>query len=278
MLVLIAGYTGYVWMFESDETPVLRVVDATGSVTWVSAAGERGEAAVGLSLQARDTLAVGDGGRAVLGVGDDARLTLSSSSSIRVLDVDRSGVRVELEEGRVQARVRPGSPSIGVSNRGRSISATDAVFDVAVDAEGALAAQTVEGEVAVQGFDEITSLPAGDRLRALPGEPAVVAMAPEELLLELAWPEEGVTREAEVLIEGRTDPYAEVRVGREGSWTRARAGPDGRFRVSQTLVEGENPLEVEVRDAMGDVVEARHTVVRDSTAPTATRAEVLWGR
>ena len=99
---------------------------------------------------------------------------------------------------------------------------------------------------------------------------------PDSLLLEVAWPEEAVTRDTEVSLSGRTSPYASVTLhGAAGSAT-IRAGSDGRFASSLPLQEGENTVEVTVEDVMGNRERTTWEVERDTEAPSVN-TEVLWG-
>lgn len=277
LTVLILGLVGYRVLFAAGDEAALVLLEVQGSVTSTDAAGVAAAAVPGTPIDPRHSLVVGADGQAVLGLGEETRLTLSNDSSIRVLGVDGSGVRVELEEGRVQARVRPGSPRLTVSNRGRGVEATDADFTIGADGEGGLQLRADRGAVGLQGLGYLDSLAEGKVLTAVSGKEPVVQDIPIELLLEVEWPDAPATRDAEVRVNGRTDPYARVRLGRGETLTEVRAGADGRFRGSVPLEEGANRLRVEVEDALGNHAEDGKELERDSTAPTVTSTEVLWG-
>lgn len=279
LLVLVAGYVGYRVVFAEDATPTVQVIEARGQVVRAGADGERAPLSVGDSVAARESVEVGEGSQAVLGVGDGTRLELDARSTMRVVDVDATGLRVELEQGRVSARVRAGATPLGVSSRGRAIYADDADFTVAVDDEGALALQPDRGTVRIEGFGaEPGPVGEGTRLTSLPGREAVLAAVPAELLLEVGWPGAPTTRQGDVVLEGRTSAYAEVRIGQGEDWTKVRAGPEGHFRASVPLQEGPNRVKIEARDALGNLREEEVAITRDSTAPTISGSEVQWGR
>ncbi len=279
VVVLVIGYVGYTLLFSDDDQVRVQVIAAQGQVTRAAADGGRSPLDVGDLLEIRDAVEVGIDSHAVLGVGEGTRLELDPASTVRLLEVDHTGLRVELEQGRVKARVRPGGVPLGLTSRGRAIYAEDADFAAAVDAAGALAVEPERGEVRVEGADdEPAKVPAGARLTALPGKKPVLEAVPSELLLEVGRPGQDLTRQADMLVEGRTGAYAEVRVGREGSWTNVRAGPDGRFRASVPLDEGDNTVVVEARDALGNTREDELRIIRDSTAPPITAgSEIQWG-
>lgn len=277
LAILAAGWFGYERWFGGQGSADVVVLEVMGTVVLDRVGEARTGVEQGQGLRARDGLVVGEGGRAVVGVGAETRLTLEEQSSIRVLEVGKDAVRVELEEGRVSARVRPGSPAIGVLSGGRTLTATDADFTVAADMDAALAVQTERGRVEVAGVAGVSAVSAGQRLSDMPGGKPVLGEIPPELLLQVAWPQGGPVRDDAVKLTGRTEPYARVRGTGAGPPADARADAEGRFELTLPLSEGENALNLEVRDVVGNRKAEGHKVSRDSTAPAATSAEVLWG-
>jgi hypothetical protein len=274
-LVLVLGYWGYQWKFSDDGGPRLVLISSSGTVERTDAAGVAQSTEVGAQIEVHDTLRTGEDGLILLQAGERSQLSLSATSTMRVVSAGIGGVRVELENGRVTARVRPGSPPLGITNRGRAVNARDADFTIVVDPEGAMGIEAERGDLGLQGFGAVRELAEGKRIRALPGREPVSAPVSSALLLEVDWPKSAVTRSAEVTIRGRTDPYASV-VFSDG--TRVRAGADGKFRAKVPLSEGSNNLNVRVRDLMGRESDTKRTVTRDSTAPSVESSEVLWGR
>ncbi|MCB9778085.1 MAG: FecR domain-containing protein [Alphaproteobacteria bacterium] len=280
LLVLVVGFAGYRLVFSEDGAVAVEVVEAEGDVHRTDATGHRSALAPGDRVEAQQTVHVGEDGRAVLGMGDDTRLELEARSAVQILEVDASGVRVELEQGRVSARVRAGGTPLGLSSRGRAVYVEDGETTVAVDQEGALAVEPGRGSVRVEGVSDDgsgRSVEAGQRLTSLPGGEPVIEAIPVELLLEVAFPGNPTTRAADVLVEGRTAAYAEVHVGDGADSVAVRADADGRFRASVPLDEGENQVRVRARDALGNTREDELSIIRDSTAPTITGSEVQWG-
>ncbi|MFT4979484.1 MAG: hypothetical protein ACI8S6_005395 [Myxococcota bacterium] len=275
LLILVIGYFGYTVLFRAPEQAQLLVREASGSVVRTDAVGQQEAAVAGMALHPRDELSVGDGSRAALSIGEDTHLTLEARSAIRVIGVEASGVRVELEGGRVSARVRAGSPTLSISSRGRAVSAGDADFSIAAEADGVLAVATTRGEVALSGLD-VEALSAGQQVTALPGEPAVLGPIPDSLLLDVQWPELVATRDEELFIEGVTAPYAEVSLTIRDEQSLIRAGADGRFRAPLRLIEGDNPVQVTARDSMGNREESRRAFER-TTTPPQLNVEASWG-
>ena len=276
MLVLIGGCAAYRLIFAPDPIDGLQVVEVSGNVSRTDAAGAEILANVGDVVAAREQVRVDGEGYAVLAVGDATRLTLDASSSLKVLEVDERGVRVELQGGRVSARVRPGS-SVDVSARGRSVSARDADFAITAGPEGSVAVETTRGDVGLRGFDTLTGAKAGQLVWALPDRTAVVGAIPASLLLEVNWPTGAPTRAPAVPVEGRTDPYAVVQIRWGQESLRLRADADGSFRATMPIQPGENMVEVEAEDLQGRKVRTTGTMVRERPPPPVTNAEVQWG-
>jgi hypothetical protein len=282
ILVLIAGFVGYTLLFNDVDQIGLSVISASGEVRRTSGSGLSEDASVGMRLHPDDELTVGANGAAELAVDAQTRVSLDAQSSIRVVGVDSSGVRIELEEGRVSARVRPDqtqpdAPLLSITSRGRAVSAADADFTVVAGESGSIGVESSRGELALQGFDDVVSLAEGSRLAAAPGQQAQAIPIPSALLLEVFWPEQARTRSAEVPVLGLTTPLAMITLTSLGDVsTSIRAGEDGRFSASVPLQEGENPIEVTAHDVMGNRTRETRALIRDTEAP-AVNTEVDWG-
>ena len=106
----------------------------------------------------------------------------------------------------------------------------------------------------------------------------MVGTVSDNLLLDVEWPEEEVTRLARVDVSGVTDPFATVTIGEGSEAVRVRADEAGRFVAEVDLAEGVNTVPITVRDVAGREATRIQTVRRDSTAPVIQSAEVVWGR
>jgi hypothetical protein len=267
---------GYGFLFGSRPSHELMVVSARSATVQAQDDTKVNILEAGMAVGIDAIVRTGKEGSVALQYGDGANLMLLSEATMTVLSADGSGVRVELEEGSISARVRKGMPPLGITNRGRAVNATDADFTVMVDKGGGLSAVTRQGALSLQGFTGATTLAPNQILRAVPQKPAVVAVAPEILLLDVEWPEDEKTREGEMELRGRTDPYASVVFGTGSGAVRVRADRDGRFRATVALSEGQNDVELRVQDVMGREASQQRTVRRDSTAPVIRAAEVVW--
>jgi hypothetical protein len=293
LLVLISGYAGYRVIFGVDGAPRLVVREASGQVQRDDGDGMPRTANVGDVLEDRDRLKVGADGHAVLSVGDRTELRLSSASTVRVLEVRNGGVRLELEEGRVHAVVRPGAPLVGISSRGRAALTSDGDLDAAVQSDGTFAVSASRGAVELQGMGELTGIQPGQRAVSVPGEKPALSAVSERLLLDVAWPSSsgeglagapggGPSRP----MSGRTEPFARLVVhGGGGAEVEARADAEGRFVVTLPEAAAQGALVVEARDPLGREAQATRpapvTPPPPSTPPPLplppVSTEVVWG-
>ncbi|MBN1337092.1 MAG: hypothetical protein JXB39_14125 [Deltaproteobacteria bacterium] len=270
LLVLLAGWIGYRLLFGPEPADPLLVQSVQGDVVHITAGGSRSEARPGLALSPSEHLETSENGRADVSFGGSNTIVVHPGSTVRVLGVTREGVRMELDGGRVTATVRPGRGSLGIVNRGRELVAQDADFAVGVGKGGALATEIERGTVVVRGVPDLDRLDPGQRLSLAPDGSARLAPVPESLLLQVAWPDQTRTREAEVTVRGRTDPGAEVRVGSPGRWMTVIAASDGTFEATIPLSEGTHPVEVVAVDPLGRTQRVETSLTRDSKAPPST--------
>ena len=76
LLVILGGWVGFFVLFGEDETPVLRVVRASGAVRRDGPEADDGPLVEGEPLHAQDRVVVGADGVAILGLGEETRLQL----------------------------------------------------------------------------------------------------------------------------------------------------------------------------------------------------------
>ncbi|MDP2306638.1 MAG: FecR domain-containing protein [Pseudomonadota bacterium] len=270
LLILGVAWLGYVRLFGGGGGERLVIAAVEGTVRRVDGYGAEIAAEPGLALQPRDRIVAGAGGRAVLALGPDSRVTIEEESAVRVLAADASGVKLELEGGRVQATIRPGAGPVGISSEGTSLIADDADFTVVRGEDGTLGVIAERGQVGIEGLPGTERLSAGERLVAARGGTALVAPVSEELLLKVAWPNAARTREETTEVRGHTEPNARVRLGRAGAWVEVKADPTGDFVTRVRLAEGANEIHVEATSVLGTSIAVVHTVVRDTTAPSVS--------
>lgn len=270
-LVLLLGWVGYTVVFDGNARAVVVVESVEGRVERSRPAEAPAAVSAGDPLSARDTLRVHGAGAATVSVGKTTRLRLAPDSALQVVDVADDGVRVVLEEGRVEANVRPDAPRVSITAAGRTTTATDAEFAVGLDGS-ALGVSVARGTVRVEG----TTVAAGQTLsQAGEGTPTLRA-ADEDLLLQVAWPT-APTNQGAVRLNGTTEPGAQVTVAGGAVLQEVRADAQGSFAVEVPVPDGLHTLTVSARDPLGSEVSVSGGVEADATAPAAQAIDVSWG-
>jgi len=276
LAVLAVGYGGYFVLFADPTTGRLMVTAVAGEVSRVAPDGRVEPAGTGDFLTEATEIRVGESGHVLLEAGEGSELRLEDHTSVRVLAADRRGVRVELDEGRVQARVRAGSRVLGVRAGVREVTADEGGFRMARDSEGTVRVAVDEGSVRMEGPDGPLSLASGQRFDARIGQPPVIRdSVVEELLLEIRWPSLP-PGEAPAPVDGRTLPHANVRVRGPQGTTELQADAEGRFHAELTVPVGSHSVSVEVDDGLGSGRSETGQLERPIEVPVAT-TEVRFG-
>jgi len=266
--LLVLGVGIVVWrvaFVESDSSP-LTIALVRGDVE-LERDGASAPVIAGALLQDNDRVISGEDGVAVIAVGEESQLTLESSSAMRVVSLDEKSVEVEMEDGRVNAVVRPGGYEVSVLTGDRAVRAIDAEFSAGTR-DGAAAVEVSRGSVSLEGFGGLTALQSGERILAPADGAPRRAPIPDELLLEVAWPARRSRAEA-VTLRGETEPGARVSIQSPAGLLSAVADEQGRFEVTVALDAGANPVLVSSEGLLGDTRSAKQSLTRDDEGPTA---------
>ena len=277
-LVMALAVLSYRAVFGEAPAHDLMVVSARSASRTVGGQGAAESLSPGDVVGVADVVMTDTEGTAALQYGNGAQLMLEESTTMRVLDADGQGVRIEMDEGTVTARVREGAPPLDVLSNGRSVRASDADFTVMVARTGGFSAMARRGQIEVDGLDGAERLQAGQAVHSDGTGAGIVGPVSDNLLLDVEWPENEVTTLSNVDVNGVTDPFATVTVGEGPQAVKVRADEAGRFSVEIELAEGANTVPIMVRDVAGREAKSVQTVRRDSTAPVIQSAEVVWGR
>ncbi len=268
-LVVIVGVVGGVWNYlTASENPSALILSTVTGTVEVIRPGSDTPLVAGAHLGPADRLSTGHDGLAVLSIGSETRIRVGPTSSLEVRAVDDEGVRIELEGGLVEATVRPGGGAVRLGNTGREVIAANADFRVAVD-DGVLQVETSRGEVALSGTSDTTRVRAGNQATVVDRH-AALGPVPEELLLQVVWPEESRTRDTVTRVAGTTAPGAVVTIhGALPEPVTVRADGVGMFTAEVALVEGENRLDIQAVDPLGRKSPVRVSALdRDTRGPS----------
>jgi hypothetical protein len=274
-VVVLAMLTA-LWQYLRGESPhgQLELTEVTGDVQVARPTEGSAPALRGTVLRPEDRIATGSTGRAVLSLGRDTHIRVGPVTTLQVVAVDEAGVSVELENGALQATVRPESGAVRVGSRGRAVLATNGEFAVGVQDE-LMQVSAARGSLSLSGVD---------RTRVEEGEQAIivdrhadVGPVPEELLLAVDWPQEARTRARTTTVTGFTQPGARIRLSGSFGERMVTANADGAFVADVPLAEGENPVAVEAIDVLGRSTAVEGTLPTRDTQGPSFRGGVDYG-
>lgn len=144
---------------------------------------------------------------------------------------------------------------------------------VARGEKGEVAVAVSAGKVQFAGRGRTVTVKAGSESVAAANQaPSDPVQAPEDLLLDVVWPEATETQRTTKLV-GKAGTTTKILVNGK----RVPVGNDGRFSAELPLQVGRNAIEVEARDLQGRQKKFSQTITRTPTAPALESAkEDLW--
>jgi hypothetical protein len=274
LLVLLAvvvalAVGGAAWRYVAAEDPGGRLIVAeiTGPVTLAGEGRATAPVERGTVLVPSDELATGPDGRVVLELTPGTRIRLGPSSSVMVKSVERDAVQLELENGQLQATVRPDSGAVRVGSHGRQAVATQGEFSVGVRGD-IMQVAAEKGTVTVTGVDPPTTLAQGQQATVV-AQKLETDRIPPSMLLAVEWPQRSRTRAVTQALTGQTSPGAEVGIDGSFGHRSVRADASGHFAIDLPLAEGDNPVQIHAIDILGRETKVSGALaVRDTTGPT----------
>lgn len=265
-VVWLGGVDLSPWLSTELASTELQVIQIDGQVTIADTGGEERPLDPGERVLRHDRVTTHPDGAAILRSGEDLELRLDGATTIQVREVRQDSIEVELADGQVRAEVRTGGRALRVSGEGKAVVTRDGAVRIAVR-EGLFAAQVERGSAQIEGEGSNQMLRAGERAVGLADGSTSIGAIPDEVVLDVAWPDGGRTRQQEFALHGRTDPgtVVELRVGE--AHLRAQADREGRFRLDLSLQEGVQVVVLQATDPFGQQVEATVELERDTTPP-----------
>ncbi|TVQ93187.1 MAG: hypothetical protein EA397_05275 [Deltaproteobacteria bacterium] len=265
-LTLLSNLEVDAWVSEGSPAPELKVTYTRGQVEISDGSGRRQPARQGERVAREDRISTAAGAEAILSAGEDIELRLDGATGITVREIHRDGVEVELADGQVRAEVRAGDRSLRVSNDGRAVQTREGAVRIAMR-DGLFAAELERGSATAEGLGGISVLSAGERALAWPDGTATLGPIPDEVVLDVAWPEGGRTRAPSILAKGVTVAGATVSLQLGDKTFQVQADPRGRFEIELPLTEGQQVVVVEAVDPFGELVTDSVRLERDTRPP-----------
>ena len=275
VLLAIAGGTFVLQRILFPSAPkALEVVEVRGDVSVVGKDGE-----VGLLKGARvlpgERVKTGAEGEAVMRGAGSSTITVSERSSVTVDGVLDGVARISVEQGYVRSRVKPGEGA-GVEMRGgkedAKVLTRGGDVSVGVDGGGNLAVATLEGTASLSHGGTTRELAKGQTAFVAGGK-VELGEVPTSLLLKVAWPDAGRTREAASKVSVTLPRGSSAYV----NGAAVPVGPDGTGTASIQLEEGDNKIKLQARDVAGnELVEESGVIVLDTRPPEIKSGGTKW--
>jgi len=276
VLLAIAGGTFVLQrVLFPPKAKALEVLEVRGDVSIVGQEG--GETALGKGgrVNPGDRVKTGPEGEAVMRGAGSTTITVAPRSSVTVDGVLDGVARINVEQGFVRSRVKEGEGA-GVEMRGgkedAKVLTRGGDVSVGVDAGGNLAVATLDGKASLSHGGVTRELGKGQTAFVAGGK-VELGEVPTSLLLKVAWPAAGRTKEPASQI-AVTLPRGSTAVLNGADVT---VGPDGAGTANVTLKEGDNTLRLEARDVSGNVlVEDSGVIVLDTRPPEIKSGGTKW--
>ena len=271
-LVVIVGIVFLV--VNSGRSRELSILSVVGEVIISNDDVKQGKLAdIGRPILLHDSIQVGEASVAVLGVGENTRLTIKSGTELEIAGVSSEHIMIKLDHGNVTAEVHPNSPMLSVGHRGWGVKTADGSFVVAGDGSGTVTVQGTKGETVLSGF-ESSHLKEGQQVTSHTTKGEIIEPIPQELLLQVFWPEP--QGEREITISGETGAFASVSMTTEFGEVKTVANSNGNFTGVIEVEEGRHSVRIETADQLGGKVTDNGEVYRDSTKPHLNSTAVRW--
>lgn len=275
VLLAIAGGTFLLQRILFPSAPkALEVVEVRGDVSVVGKDGETG-LIKGARVLPGERVKTGEQGEAVMRGAGSSTITVSERSSVTVDGVLDGVARISVQEGYVRSRVKPGEGA-GVEMRGgkedASVLTRGGDVSVGVDAGGNLAVATLDGTASLSHGGTTRELAKGQTAFVAGGK-VELGEVPTSLLLKVAWPDAGRTRDAASKVSVTLPRGSSAYV----NGSPVAVGEDGTGIASITLREGDNKIKLEARDVSGNETEEESgVIVLDTRPPEIKSGGTRW--
>ena len=270
--ILAAGAAAYVFTFRDGGSshPKWSLSTWTGDVEVSLGGGAWQPAAMHVALGDGDKVRTATDGEATL-VLDKSHVTVRAETVLQVAQLNRESSRFSLAEGQVYIEAR-GDRIAMKSTAGAQLDAKDAGVGMTVRKDGWTQVQVKRGEADFTAMDRTEHVAEGQESHAEVGAPpSAAAPIPDDLLLNVQFPDADTFNTRLARVEGKSDPGARVRVAGRA----VEVGSDGRWTAEVPLQEGVQQIEVVAQDSIGQSRTERSQPIRvDMTAPSLSGAAI----
>ncbi len=219
----------------------------------------------GMVLQSQDRIRTGNSSSATLSMPGVFAVRMDSDSEFLVQSLTENLFRFLLAEGMIDASVVPAkSHSVEVAAARAVARSQGGQFKMHADKSGMVAVGASKGRVELEAEGKIVQIDAGYMARVEQGNPPEDPIRiPKQLLLKVRWPKERNLSSGRLLVKGRSQPGAQVRV----AGVVVEVDPKGKFRQVLQLGDGKHRVAIEAQDVGNNVKKIQsHSFTVDTRA------------
>jgi hypothetical protein len=251
----------------------MKINELAGAVEVRRSNGPWEELKPGMTLHASDSLRTKDGATAAITSGK-VTVEMQPGTEVALQDLSAQLSRLLLDSGMATVTVGRGTGhTIEVRTRGSDAVAStqEGTFTMSSDGQGTVAVGTREGEVKFEGNGKVVIVRKGEQSVVQPGKgPSTPMTIPASLLRKVQWPEKRQNKR-EVIVQGEAVPGTRLEI----SGQTFSPGPDGTFKQTVRLEEGNNEVKITAVSVAGSKEAAQHNVHVD-TKPPNMKIKPLW--
>lgn len=258
-----------------DKPVEMQIDKLSGAVEVRGADGAWQELKPGMVLHASDSLRTKDGSFATI-TSDKVIVELEPGTEIALQELSDPLSSLVIGSGMATVTVRPEAQhTVKVNAEGSDAvaSTSEGSFTMSNDGAGTVAVGSREGDVTFKGNGKVIIVRTGEQSVLRPGSdgPSAPMKIPTSLLRKLQWPDKRQNKR-DVVVQGEAEPGTRLQI----SGQVFSPNPDGTFKHTAHLKEGENELKVQAVSVGGTKDEAQQKVFVDTTPPSM-KIKLPWG-
>lgn len=260
--LLIGSYFLYDYLFD-EEVSSLSVTSIEGNA-WQVEEGKQSELKVGVSIVAGRRVLVNDDSKLGLTLGE-TQINLESNTSVQIQSISKEHIELSIDEGRIRARARRGSPQIKIESRSGKAQLSNGQILLDVSEIGGIQVTVEEGNAELQSLQQRLVLNSGESGSFIENSPTRL---PEVNLN----PYSNETSDNSVIISGTAPPGTIV----SAIENRVFADQSMKFAIQVPLKIGDNLFTLTVQSPLEEQLHIPIEITRHAPPPVLHHAEIQW--
>ena len=264
LLVVILGSS--LWLYDALFTPQksVLIVDSLSGKAWQKSDGDAELLQVGDNIEAQRRVFVNERSRVTLKL-DQTSLSLEPNSSIFIQDIAPEHIQLSMDEGRIRARARRGSPRVEVQQAEQRVILEDGQVLLDISEQGGLQVKVEKGNAELSSYQQRLLLSSMEQGIILDN---TLLRPPEVTLNDI--PKQTMSKN--LAIGGMASPGSRVEAAGQTSYAQANM----QFFLEVPLEMGINQFTVIVTGPMDERTEFPIQIELVPPPPVLHHAEIKW--